>query len=307
MTYSSEKGTVFNIQRFSIHDGPGIRTTVFMKGCNLRCFWCHNPESILPGPQIQYFEKKCIGCRLCTICPNSAHIFNEKHIFERSLCLGCGKCAESCYSEALVLTGREYEKNDLFNEIKKDEPFYTGGGGVTFSGGEPLLQADFIASVAGMCQKAGISVVIDTAGCVEYSEFEKVLPFTNLFLYDIKHADSERHKAYTGRENHLILQNLRLLLESGADIWIRVPLIPDMNANRKDVADIARLTADLQIKTGRKIRKFEFMPYHGTAEGKYDSLGKKYDAAGKRTIEKNDLAEYYELVHSVLNSDTEII
>ncbi|MHB1153223.1 MAG: glycyl-radical enzyme activating protein [Eubacteriales bacterium] len=304
MTNSSDKGTVFNIQRFSIHDGPGIRTTVFMKGCNLRCYWCHNPESILSKPQIQYFEKKCIGCRLCAICPNSAHTFKEGHIYDRSLCTDCGKCAEVCYSEAIILTGKEYGVNELFNEIKKDEPFYTNGGGVTFSGGEPLLQAEFIASIAAMCHKAGISVAIDTAGCVEFKAFEAVIPYTSLFLYDIKHADSERHIEFTGRDNKVILNNLRRLLESGANIWIRVPLIPDMNSNIDDVINIARSVAELQTLSGKKIKKFEFMPYHGTAEGKYISLGKNYAAAGKTIIDKNIISEYYSLINRIVNIET---
>ncbi|MDD4773848.1 MAG: glycyl-radical enzyme activating protein [Eubacteriales bacterium] len=304
MTNTADKGVVFNIQRFSIHDGPGIRTTIFMKGCNLNCFWCHNPESISPKPQIQYFRQKCIGCRLCTICPNSAHIFREDHVYDRFLCTDCGKCAEVCYSEALVLTGKEYGVNELFNEIIKDEPFYTNGGGVTFSGGEPLLQAAVIASTAAMCNNAGISVVIDTAGCVKFEAFQAVIPYTSLFLYDIKHADKQFHKKYTGRDNDIIINNLRCLLENGADIWIRVPLIPDMNTNTDDIKAIAHLIAELQTSTGKKIKKFEFMPYHGTAEGKYISLGKRYQTAEKPIIDKNIITGYYSLVNTILDIES---
>ncbi len=303
MINTSDSGIIFNIQRFSIHDGPGIRTTVFMKGCNLHCFWCHNPESINPKPQIQYFGNKCIGCRLCTICPNSAHSFTEEHIYDRSLCDNCGKCSEVCFSEAIILTGKEYSTEELYNEIIKDEPFYTNGGGVTFSGGEPLLQAGFVASVARLCHNAGISVSVDTAGCVDYKAFEKVIPYTSLFLYDIKHADNERHKKYTGRGNEIILDNLKRLLDSGADIWIRVPLIPNMNLNKEDVLSIARTVALLQNTTGKKIKKFEFMPYHGTAEGKYKSLGKPY-ITEKTTIDKSIVREYYLLINSLINTGT---
>lgn len=305
MVNSSNTGTVFNIQRFSIHDGPGIRTTVFMKGCNLHCFWCHNPESVSPKPQIQYFENKCIGCRSCIICPQSAHIFNDNtHIFDCSLCTGCGRCAGVCYSEALILTGRDYKTDELYNEIKKDEPFYSGGGGVTFSGGEPLLQAEFVSAVAAMCRSDGISVAVDTAGCVDYKAFEAVLPYTSLFLFDIKHSDFKLHKEYTGGDNRIIHENLRRLLQSGADIWIRVPLIPDMNANIDDVTNIAREVADIQSLTGKKIKKFEFMPFHGTAMGKYISLGKNYIAAGKKTIDKSVITEYYAITNAIINIET---
>jgi glycyl-radical enzyme activating protein len=305
MVNLSNTGTIFNIQRFSIHDGPGIRTTVFMKGCNLHCFWCHNPESVSAKPQIQYFENKCIGCRSCTICPQSAHTFNDSmHIFNRSLCTGCGKCAEICYSEALILTGKEYKTNEVFNEIIKDKPFYSDGGGVTFSGGEPLLQAEFVSAVAKMCREAGISVAVDTAGCVGYKAFEAVLPYTSLFLFDIKHSYFERHKNYTGGDNRIIKENLRRLLQSGADIWIRVPLIPDMNASYDDVINIAHLVADIQFSAGKKIKKFEFMPFHGIAEGKYISLGKNYIASGKKTIDKSVITEYYAIINPIINIET---
>lgn len=296
------KGTIFNIQRFSIHDGPGIRTTVFMKGCNLRCFWCHNPESILKRPQIQYFEKKCIGCRSCVICPRSAHGFTDGHSFDRSVCIDCGRCADVCFSEALVLTGKEYTVTELLKEIKKDIPFYTDGGGVTFSGGEPLLQANFVSAAAKNCREAGISVAVDTAGCVDFKMFEAVLPYTSLFLFDIKHADRERHLEYTGADNRIIHENLHRLLESGADVYIRVPLIPGMNDNMDDVRKIACLVADIQHSAKKKIKKFEFMPFHGAAEGKYISLGKNYKMAGKKTIDKNIIAEYYNTANAIINS-----
>ncbi len=205
------KGLIFNIQRFSIHDGPGIRTTVFFKGCSLRCFWCHNPESIHPHPQIQLFLQKCIGCGKCfEICPVGAHcMIDGERVFLRELCRNCGKCAEICYADALVLAGKWLTAREVMDEVEKDKPFYENSdGGVTISGGEPLLQADFARALLEECKKEGLHTVVDTAGNVPWEAFEKVLPFTDLFLYDLKAADEEFHRQVTGAGNARILDKV---------------------------------------------------------------------------------------------------
>ncbi len=299
-------GKVFNIQRFSIHDGPGIRTTVFMKGCNLRCFWCHNPESISPKTQIRYYSDKCICCMACAECPNTAHIFKADangfiHLFDRTKCEGCGICIEKCYSEALVLDGKYYDADSLFAEIKKDISFYGEDGGATFSGGEPLLQADFIAEVAKKCKEAGISVTLDTAANLPFSEFEKVLPYTDYVLFDVKHWDSETHKRATGVGNERIKENLAKLLVSDIKVRIRVPLIPGVNASEEDARRIALYVKDCIDESGGKIDRFEFMPFHGTALGKYQSLGLDYAAKSLEAPSKEEVEGYYGIVREYIN------
>ena len=273
-------GLVFNVQRFSIHDGPGIRTTVFMKGCNLHCFWCHNPESLKGICETQYYFEKCIGCRACeSVCTNGAHMFDgSRHIFDRSRCAACGECAAVCDSEALIFCGKEYSWDKIFSEIKRDVPFYTDGGGVTFSGGEPLLQSGFVAAAARLCVDSGINVAVDTAGNVPWKAFEDVLPYTETFLYDIKHCDALLYKTHTGADMAKVICNLERLLERKTDVWVRVPFIPNFNADRETVCKIAETVASVQEKMGHKIQKFELMPFHKTAAGKYESLGLKYAA-----------------------------
>lgn len=293
-------GTVFNIQRFSVHDGPSIRTTVFMKGCNLHCFWCHNPESLSKNVQLQFFAEKCIGCGSCRVCPQGAHIFgDEGHIFDRGRCIACGKCADACFSGALELTGKTYTPEEVFNEVKKDAPFYRKGGGVTFSGGEPLLQYEFVAECAELCRNAGFSVAVDTAGNVPYSSFERVIPFTDLFLFDVKHFDSDIHRANTGADNARIRENLVRLLRDGAGVWIRIPLIPENNASDEDIRGIAEYIAGIYAESGGRAEKIELMPFHGMASGKYRSLGMNYRAADFAVPPKEDVERYYSILNDI--------
>ncbi|MFO7611700.1 MAG: glycyl-radical enzyme activating protein [Clostridia bacterium] len=264
-------GIVFDIQRFSVHDGPGIRTTVFMKGCSLDCAWCHNPESISPLKEVQAYLYKCIGCGKCIeACAAGAHSMNELgRVYDRSVCIGCGKCVESCYSGTLVQTGRDMTPAEVLDEIYRDMPFYKdSGGGATVSGGEPLLQADFVAEILKGCREKGIHTAVDTAGKVPFSAFEKVIPFTDMFLYDLKIMDSDFHRKFTGSGNKLILENLSRLGQSGITIRIRIPVIPGAN----DFDDNFIKAAGFIRDTGG-IESVEPLACHSLGAGKLESLG----------------------------------
>ena len=242
-------GTIFDIQRFSVHDGPGIRTTVFCKGCPLRCQWCHNPEGLSPQPQLQYRQELCIGCGLC----------GERKTPEDG---------EKCPAGALTLCGKQMTAQAVLEAILKDIPYYGQDGGVTFSGGECLLQADFVAEVLTMAKAQGISTAVDTCGYVPWSAFEKVMDVCDLFLYDIKMMDREKHRRYTGVDPRLIHENLTRLSQIGKPVWIRVPVIPDVNDTEQDILQIARF-----LKPMGNIQNVTLMPYHTLGKSKYETLG----------------------------------
>ena len=246
------KGTVFDIQRFSVHDGPGIRTTVFMKGCPLRCRWCHNPEGLSGELQLQFFEDKCISCGACG---------------DRS---GIS-CAERCPAEALTVCGRVMTADQVVDVVVRDGIFYGENGGVTFSGGECLLQADFVVSVMEKVKKRGFTAVIDTSGCVSWPEIEKTVELCDLYLYDVKCLDSEKHRAFTGVDNVLILENLKRLSALGKEIWIRVPVIPQFNDSVPEMERIAEFLS--RIGT---VSQVTLMPYHTLGASKYKTLGMEY-------------------------------
>lgn len=266
----SEKGMVFDIQRFSIHDGPGIRTLVFLKGCNLRCQWCSNPESQRFKLDLFYQPEKCIGCQACIeVCPQKAIVIKKRQIFfYRELCTNCGKCAEVCYAEARIIKGKKMSVDEVLKEIIKDNNFYTRSqGGVTLGGGEPLLQADFAASILKACKRKGLQTAIETAGHVPWENIEKVIAYTDLFLYDVKHMDPKIHKQYTGVDNKLILSNLEKLVKKGVMIIVRTPVIPGFNNTKADIYNIAQHVAKLAIK------KLDLLLYHSYGKNKYNLLG----------------------------------
>jgi glycyl-radical enzyme activating protein len=271
-------GMIFNIQRFSIHDGPGIRTTVFLKGCNLRCHWCHNPESQRMKKEIEFFPEKCIACGSCVaICLHGAQLLEgSQRIYQRDLCQTCRSCVEECFSGALVVSGEERPVPYVVAEIAKDAEYYkSSGGGVTFSGGEPLLQPDFLQALLQACQQQGYHCAVDTAGNVPWDRLAAILPFTDLFLYDIKAFDDATHVRYTGVGNRLILDNLRRLAEGDKDIWVRIPLVAGCNDSPEEILAIAQLLAPLQ-----QVRRVEILPYHTLGSEKYTSLGIDYPAKG---------------------------
>ena len=264
-------GRVFNIQRFSLHDGPGIRTTVFLMGCNLNCRWCHNPEGKQTEFRLQYDRKKCIGCGQCAaVCPEKVHsVTRNGHTVKFDECIGCGKCIEICPAGALSFTGREYTAEELTAQICRDRNFYKDTGGVTFSGGEPLLQADFVAETARLCREQGVpSVTVDTAGNVPRAAFEKVLPYVDHFLFDVKAAGEEVHIAGTGVSNRQILENLRWLDRQGKNIHIRVPVLPGVNDDPGEIRRIGDVVHSLQ-----SVRELRLLPYHTFGREKYETIG----------------------------------
>lgn len=265
------KGNVFNIQRFSLHDGPGIRTTLFLMGCSLRCRWCHNPEGLKSEIALQYNEKDCIGCRACqSVCPYGVHQVDENgHRVDFEKCRLCGKCMELCPTHALTKSGSEYTAEELAALAARDRLAYAKQGGVTFSGGEPLLQADFVADTAKRCKELGVpTVTIDTAGNVEWEAFEKVIPWTDFFLFDVKAASEEIHLAATGVSNRRILDNLKRLDETGRPVYIRVPVIAGINDSDEEIAKIGDILNGL-----KNVAEIRLLPYHTFGREKYLTLG----------------------------------
>ena len=257
------KAIIFDIQHGSVVDGPGMRTTVFFKGCNLRCSWCHNPESQSFEKQVMFYKEKCVGCGRCR------NIDRKDTDF-------------ICYHDAREICGKEYSVEEIFEKIICDKRFYeNSGGGATFSGGECMLQPDFLCKILKKCKDAGIHTAVDTAGHIDWKAFERVLPYTDLFLYDIKAFDSDVHRKYTGVSNKLILANLKNLFESGANVWIRIPVIPGVNDTIEEMQNIKNFLAPYNPS------KIELLPYHGMGENKYEALGMKkisFDVPDKKVI-----------------------
>lgn len=268
------KGTVFNIQKFCINDGPGIRTTVFLKGCPLSCIWCHNPESKQAKPEIMYDAKKCIMCGKCAaVCPNSCHCFSEAgHVFDREKCIACGKCTDACYASALEMAGNEKSAEEVIAEVMKDKAFYdNSGGGMTLSGGEPMLQFDFTYELLRLAKEQGLHTCIETCGFAPSENYRKIAELIDIFLFDYKETDPVRHKEYTGVSNELILENLRMLDSMGAKSILRCPIIPTLNDREDHFKGIADLANSLKNPLEINIE-----PYHPLGSGKSAMLGKKY-------------------------------
>jgi pyruvate formate lyase activating enzyme len=283
----ASEGLIFDIKRFAIHDGPGIRTTVFLKGCPLRCWWCHNPEGIRPVSEPMYFEYKCIECRTCAgVCPAGAiALENGTHYLEREKCTGCGVCSEACPTGALRLAGRVITVEGLLQELEKDVLFYdNSGGGVTFSGGEPLMQHRFLMEALRECKKRDLSTALDTSGYAAGDVFAAVLDYVDIFLFDLKLADDGEHRKYTGVSNAPIKNNLRLLAEAGrgSDVILRLPVVPGVTDTEQNIAGLLDIVLPL-----KGIRRIDLLPFHDVSE-KYCRLGREYKmpACGAPTPER---------------------
>lgn len=270
---SGLSGTIFNIQRFSIHDGPGIRTTVFFKGCNLDCKWCHNPESKGFERELEFYPERCTGCGNCReVCPTGAHQWNKEgiHSIAREKCNGCSNCVAVCYFGAIAGVGRRVDSEYVINSVMTDKLYYqNSSGGVTFSGGECMLQLEFLTELLMRLNVEGIHTAVDTAGHVPWASFEGILKYTDLFLYDIKAEQEELHRQLTDRGNTLIWKNLEKLSLAGKRIYVRIPLIA--SGNEDEIGRIAERLKKLEIE------KVEVIPYHRLGVSKYTALGLQYE------------------------------
>jgi pyruvate formate lyase activating enzyme len=267
-------GIITDIQRFSIHDGPGIRTTVFLKGCSNRCAWCHNPETFSLRPQLEFFEERCIHCGKCyTICSNGVHSSDgERHLVNHKLCIACNQCVDSCYAGALVIAGRETTTDDIMEQIMMDEPYYRrSGGGVTLSGGEPVLQWEFTLALLKKCKEAGIHTALQTAGNYHFEYLDKLLPYVDLVMYDIKAFSEDIYKNVIHGDRDRILNNLKALDQRKFPIIVRTPVIGSVNDHEQEIEQIAMYLSDMT-----DLSYYMLLPYHGLGKVKYDALNLEY-------------------------------
>jgi pyruvate formate lyase activating enzyme len=272
-------GTIFDIRRFSIHDGPGIRTTVFFKGCPLSCWWCHNPESQGSQPEVMLREQRCIRCGSCIEACAEGAISDRSNgsgpqpvVTDRNLCTRCGSCVEVCPVEAREIAGKALTVDQVMAEIERDITFFDeSSGGVTFSGGEPLMQPQFLMELLRACRGIDVHTVLDTSGYTSWKMLSQIAPLVDLFLYDIKCIDSEKHRRFTGVPNDLILSNLEGLAQAGSALILRLPVIPGLNDDEANIRDVGKLASRLP-----GIRRVDLLPYHAAAVGKYERLGMRY-------------------------------
>jgi pyruvate formate lyase activating enzyme len=287
------RGIVFDIQRYSLHDGPGLRTNVFLKGCGLSCRWCSNPEAKNPRPEIAFFHNTCFLCGDCVpVCTESAILLEDGHItWDRLKCNQCGMCAEVCLSHAFSMIGGEMPAGAVVAEALRDTAFYSGHGGMTLTGGEPTMQPEFAEAVLRLAKTEGLHTAIETCGAVRWDNINRLLPHLDLVLFDVKHVDPEVHRKFTGTSNAVILENLRQTAGTGANLVVRVPLIPGFNADRDSLAGIAEFVQTLQA-----VREIHVLAYHTLGRAKYRALGLPYELGqhpAMKLEEAEQLAEIF--------------
>lgn len=282
-------GRVMNIQKYSVHDGPGIRTTVFLKGCPLNCWWCHNPESQLEKAEILYFQDRCTLCGMCVEkCPQKGiEILDEKVCTDKESCIGCEICTDFCINNARELVGKDMSISELMKEIEKDRIFYDeSNGGVTFSGGEPLMQFEFLNEILEVCRRKGINTAVDTSGFASWEKLEKIAHKVDLFLFDIKHMDSEQHKKYTGVPNEVILENLTKLSKIHNNVFVRIPIIPGVNDSYDNLESAKDFLSKIHIK------QINLLPYHKIGMDKYNRVDMEYKMIETKEPSKESMEEF---------------
>jgi len=290
------KAWVFDIQRYSVHDGPGIRTTLFLKGCPLRCIWCCNPESQEMHPQLLYFEAQCKRCYRCLeACPNKANSIgaDEAIIIARERCQACGVCVHACPYEARSIAGKSMTVEEVLKVVEKDSLFYrNSGGGVTVSGGEPMFQTDFLLAFLRKCREATLHTCLETCGYVKWEVLERILEYTDMVLMDNKHMDPERHREITGVDNQLILENTTKIIQKGVPIIIRVPLIPGYNETEENIRALAMFMNEWGC------RRVNLLPYHRWGANKYKALSMEYRLEEVKPLEKQEVQPIVEFLES---------
>jgi pyruvate formate lyase activating enzyme len=287
---TADKNTamVTNIQGYSIHDGPGIRTVVFFKGCPLRCLWCANPENLSPQKQIGFLSKLCASCGKCYgVCPSGAILTDtDTHRIDREKCIACGACVEACFYGALVRYGEEMDAYEIFEKVRRDKIFYDASkGGVTVSGGEPLLQHELISRLFTLCREEGIDTCVETCGYVSTDAIDSVRTVTDHFCFDLKLISPDAHKEQTGVSNEKILENARHLADAGADVLFRLPLIPGVNDGEENTDATAAFLRSLPAE----YRRLELMPFHRAGQTKYNALDMTYDCGGLEAMSAEDI------------------
>lgn len=280
-----------DIQRFSLHDGPGVRTTFFFKGCPLRCLWCANPETLLPQPELFFAKKKCIGCGTCAkVCPHGCIRRENRALIDRDCCQKCFACAQACPTTSLTRKGTVYTAEELVNIALADNAFYEqSGGGVTASGGEPLLQSEAVAVFFQMANQAGLHTAMETAGHVPWEAFERVLPHCDLIYLDIKHAVDEVHRRLTGVGTEVIHKNLYALANSKANVIVRAPMIPGCNMDEDSINALATLLRPLGVRV-------ELLPFHQLGQNKFEAVGREYTLKGKKPLREQDMKSVVDML-----------
>jgi len=293
---------IFQIQKFSTEDGPGIRTTIFFKQCPLNCIWCHNPESILRASQLEWFKHKCIDCKRCIdICQQNALSFDENGLnIDREKCIGCGECVEECPSTALNLLGTWWNLEDLLYEIEKDKVYYIkSNGGVTVSGGEPAQQPDFVANLLKKCKENGISTALDTCGYASKTVYEQILPYVDLVLLDLKHINSDKHKEYTGIPNEVILENAiwisNNLEKNEKKMWIRTPIIPHYTATDENIKGIGEFIVN---KLKNFPERWDLLSFNNLCISKYERLDMEWQLKNEPLMKEEEMEHFLKIAES---------